>query len=134
MKQYLLFAGRQDGNSKGVHGLVGAFDSFAEAFVSLVDQQAASEWWHVLDTRTGEVVERRHLKISNGMIGFQRSDWLVGPRGQQDTVGAPQLPISVPMPKAAELSGIEAGLRTAVANGIKSGRPAVQPAGAAADH
>ena len=134
MKQYLLFAGRQDGNNKGVHGLVGAFDSFAEAFVSLVDQQAASEWWHVLDTKTGEVVERRHLKISNGMIGFQRSDWLVGPRGQQDTVGAPQLPISVPLPKAAELGGIEAGLRSAVASGIKNGRPGVSPAVAAADH
>ncbi len=39
MKQYLLFAGREDVNLKGVHGFVGDLDSFAEAFVALVDRQ-----------------------------------------------------------------------------------------------
>jgi len=43
MKQYLLFAGREGTDLKGVRGFVGDFDSFAEACVSLVDQQAPSQ-------------------------------------------------------------------------------------------
>ncbi len=78
MKQYLLFAGREDAGLKGVQGYVGDFDSFAEAFVALVDRQTPSQWWHVLDTKTGEVVERQHLKVDNGMVGFERSQWVAG--------------------------------------------------------
>jgi hypothetical protein len=123
MKQYLLFAGRDDGSSKGVHGLIGSFDSCAEAFVALVDRQIPCGWWHILDTRTGEVVERRHLKIHNGMIGFQRSDWVVAPPVRQEVVATPPaLPISVPTPAVADLGGIEAGLRSVVTTGIKNGK------------
>jgi hypothetical protein len=78
MKQFLLFAGTVDNPAGGIHGFVGDFDSIAEAFLTLVDQQVTSEWWHVLDLKTGEVVERQHLKTSKGMIGFQKSDWIVG--------------------------------------------------------
>jgi hypothetical protein len=139
MKQYLLFAGRGDAHLRGVQALVGDFDSFAEAFVSLVDQQTLAQWWHILDTKSGEVVERRHLKMHNGMIGFERSDWVLGESSKAEPVVAaapnangaarpetPALPtsgpaISVSLPKAADLGSLEADLRTAVASSVKNG-------------
>ncbi len=121
MKQYLLFAGRANTDTSGVHGLVGDFASFAEASVSLVDRQTPSEWWHILDTHTGEVVERQHLKISSGMIGFQRSEWVVGQPAKEEpiTVTAPAAPI--PAPKLPEIESIEADLRSVLTSGLKKG-------------
>ncbi len=98
MKQFLLFAGTADNPAAGLHGLVGDYDSVAEAFLSLVDQQIASEWWHVLDTKTGEVVDRQHLKTAKGMIGFQKSDWVIG---SQD---------SLPSVRGTDLSDLDIGL------------------------
>ena len=123
MKQYLLFAGREETNLKGIHGFVGDFDSFAEAFVALVDRQTPSEWWHILDTKTGEVVERKHLKVHNGMIGFERSHWVAGQTSQEETVGtsAPAPVITVSLPKAPDLNALEADLRSAVVTGVKNG-------------
>ncbi len=139
MKQYLLFAGRGDADLKGVQALVGDFDSFADAFVSLVDQQTAAQWWHILDTKSGEVVERRHLKVHNGMIGFERSEWVLGDslKAEPVVVAAPNATvaarpetvavatsspaISVSLPKAAELGSLEADLRTVVTSGIRNG-------------
>jgi hypothetical protein len=95
---------------------VNDFDSAADAFLSLVDQQTPSEWWHILDTQTGEVIERRHIRTSNGMIGFQRSERVVGSQATKKT-----LPIAAPTPKAADLSDLEAGLRTVVTNGVRNG-------------
>jgi hypothetical protein len=124
MKQYLLFAGTETIKTGGLHGFAGDFDTVTEAFLSLVDQQTASEWWHVLDTKTGEVYERRHIRMNNGMIGFQRSDWVVG-------TPAKKVPIAAPgAPKVAELSELEIGLRSVVANGVKAGN---QANGSAAD-
>ena len=144
MKQYLLFAGREETNLKGVHGFVGDFDSFAEAFVALVDQQTPSQWWHVLDTKTGEVVERQNLKVNNGMIGFQRSDWVVGQPTKEEAIAAltpapaPVPAISVSLPKAADLNAMEADLRSVVASGVKNGhangKANGHANGAAADH
>lgn len=114
MKQFLLFAGTETTKTDGVNGLAGDFDSAAEAFLSLVDKQTPSEWWHVLDTQTGEVIERRHVRMSNGMIGFQRSERVVGAQ-------AKKLPISAPIPKGSDLNGLEADLRTVVTNGFKNG-------------
>src|SRR5918993_114346 len=112
MKQYLLFAGRGDADLKGV--------------VALVDQQTPAQWWHILDTKSGEVVERRHLKVHNGMIGFERSDWVLGesPKAEPVVVAAPNptvaagaetiaIPtsgpaISVSLPKVADFSSLEA--------------------------
>ena len=116
MKQYLLFAGTETNKTGGLHGFAGDFDTVAEAFLSLVDQQTASEWWHVLDTKTG---------MNNGMIGFQRSDWVVG-------APAKKVPIAAPgAAKVGELSELELGLRSVVANGVKASN---QGNGAAADH
>jgi endonuclease IV len=115
MKQFLLFAGTEAAKASGMNGFVADFDSAAEAFLSLVDQQTASEWWHILDTQTGEVVERRHIRTSNGMIGFQRSERVVGTQAKKT------LPISTPTPKAGDLNELEAGLRTVVTNGLRSG-------------
>jgi hypothetical protein len=156
MKQYLLFAGRGDADLKGVQALVGDFDSFADAFVSLVDQQTAAQWWHILDTKSGEVVERRHLKVHNGMIGFERSDWVLGesPKAEPVVVAAPNPTvapraeitaistsgpaISVSLPKAADFSSLEADLRTAVTSSVKNGHANGaangKANGAAADH
>ena len=114
MKQFLLFAGKDGSKTAGVNGLAGDFDSVAEAFLALIDQQIPSEWWHVLDTKTGEVIERRHIRTSNGMIGFQRSEWVVG-------TPAKRSPISLPSTSENDLSELEVGLRTVVVNGIKNG-------------
>ncbi len=143
MKQYLLFAGRADANLKGVQGLVGDFDSFAEAFVSLVDQQTPAAWWHILDTQTGEVVERQHLKVHSGMIGFERSAWIAGQPAQEEPLAvtapaaspprsrateekaasspAPGPAIAIAVPKAADLSALEADLRSTVTSSLKNG-------------
>ena len=143
LKQYLLFAGREDTNLKGVHGVVGDFDSFAEAFVALVDRQTPSEWWHILDSKTGEVVERQHLKVHNGMIGFERSAWIAGQPAQEEPIAvtvpasSPSLPraieekvasspapgpaIAIALPKAADLSALEADLRSTVTSSLKNG-------------
>ena len=117
MKQFLLFAGTETTKTDGVRGFVGDFDSVAEAYLSLVDQQTPSQWWHVLDTKTGEVTERRHIRTSNGMIGFQRSEWVVGSPAKKAS-------ISLPSTAESDLSDLEVGLRSVVVNGIKSnGRP-----------
>ncbi len=137
MKQYLLFAGREETNLKGVHGFVGDFDSFAEAFVALVDRQTPSEWWHILDTKSGEVVERQHLKVHNGMIGFERSHWVAGQPSKEEaiTLSAPA-PVSV-SPKLPDLDSIEADLRSAIGGlkqGHANGKANGHANGAAADH
>jgi hypothetical protein len=124
MKQYLLFAGTETNKTGGLHGFAGDFDTVTEAFLSLVDQQTASEWWHVLDTKTGEVYERRHIRMNNGMIGFQRSDWVAG-------TPAKKVPIAAPgATKVGELSELELGLRSVVANGVKA---SAEANGSAAD-
>ena len=142
MKQYLLFAGRSDANASGVHALIGDFDSFAEAFVSLVDRQTPSEWWHILDTKTGEVVERQHLKVHNGMIGFERSHWVVGQPAKEEpmTPPAPAL-VAAPEPKRPALETIEADLRSVIGgiknsqtNGAANGKANGHVKGAAAEH
>jgi hypothetical protein len=116
MKQFLLFAGTADNPAGGMHGFAGDFDSIAEAFLGLVDSQIASEWWHVLDTKTGEVVARQHLKTAKGMIGFQKSDWIVGSGS------------SLPSVRGADLSELDIGLSVVVpkveAAGEKSGAEA----------
>ncbi len=122
MKQFLLFAGQDDTNARGAQGLVGDFDSFAEAFVSLIDHQTPSQWWHILDTKTGEVIERRHLKISNNMIGFQRSEWTIGQASQQGAITPLSLPPAASLPTAPNLVRLEAELRSANAPGLKNAR------------
>ncbi len=121
MKQYLLFAGRANTHAAGVHALIGDFDSFAEAFVSLVDRQTASEWWHILDTMTGEVVERQHLKVHNGMIGFERSHWIVGQPPKEGSIAVPAPVTAPPEPKLPGIDSIEADLHAVLTNGLKNG-------------
>ena len=128
MKQYLLFAGVQSSKVEGVNGFVEDFDTVAEAFLHIIDHQIPAEWWHVLDTRTSGVIDRRHVRVSNGMIGFQRSEWIVG-------TPANTLAIAAPSAKAAALTELEADLRSVVANGVRNGSG--QPAhanGKSADH
>ena len=136
MKQYLLFAGREDTNLKGVHGFVGDFDSFAEAFVALVDRQAPSQWWHILDTKTGEVVERQHLKVHNGMVGFERSHWVLGHPVREEAITLPP-PATAIEPALPEIDAIEADLRSVLTNGLKNGHTHGRVSGranGAADH
>jgi hypothetical protein len=121
MKQYLLFAGRANTNASGVHGFVGDFDSFTEAFVSLVDRQTPSEWWHILDTKTGEVVERKHLKVHNGMIGFERSHWVVGQPSKEEPIALPAPVAATSELKLPEIDSIEADLHAVLTNGLKNG-------------
>ncbi len=125
MKQFLLFAGPQAAAAKGANGLVGDFASAAEAFLSLVDHQTPSEWWHILNTQTGEVIERRHIRMSHGMIGFQRSDWIVGSQAKN---AAP----SITGPTEADLDRLGADLPNAVVPGHETGNGHAN--GAAADH
>jgi hypothetical protein len=114
MKQFLLFAGTENAKTVGVNGLMGDFDSAADAFVAIVDNQLPAEWWHILDTKTGEVLERRHMRVHNGMISFQKSEWLVG--NQPGKVA-----ITAPGSKTPEVADLEAGMRAVVASGFRNG-------------
>ena len=78
MKRFLLFAGNGNSNAQGINGLVGDYDAVAEAFLSLVDNQVPSTWWHILDTHTGEVIEREHLRAKDSTLSFAKSDRIVG--------------------------------------------------------
>jgi hypothetical protein len=114
MKRFLLFAGTDVANANGVTGFVADFDSSAEALVLLVDQQKPCEWWHILDTQTGEVIERRQIRLSNGTIGFERSDRIVGTK-------AKTLPISAPARRGDDLNRLEADLQNVVTTGRRNG-------------
>ncbi|MBM6580983.1 hypothetical protein ILT44_12385 [Microvirga sp. BT689] len=85
MKRFLLFAGTEASKTVGVNGFAGDYETALEAYVSLVDNQTPSEWWHILDTQTGEVVERRHLKV-NGSLSFMRSDRIIGSQAQRTPI------------------------------------------------
>jgi hypothetical protein len=98
-----------------VNGFSGDFDSVAEAFLALVDRQIPSEWWHVLDTKTGEVIERRHIRTKNGMIGFQKSNWVVGQPTEQ-------IPL---LPPAKGLDELEAELQAVIALAVTGDRSPV---------
>ena len=124
MKRFLLFAGTETSTTVGVNGFAGDYETALEAYVSLVDNQTPSEWWHILDTQTGEVIERRHLKV-NGSLSFTRSDRIVGSQ-------APRTPITVKpvlQTNGAEAAKeLEAGIRATVAsvhkpNGHTNGHP-----------
>ena len=129
MKRFLLFAGTDLAMAHGVAGFVADFDSSAEALVLLVDQQKPSEWWHILDTQTGEVIARQQVRLSNGTIGFQRSDRIVGTHAKTKAVPAPA-------PRRAGLDPLETDLRDTVATGLATGngRANRHAIGAAPEH
>ena len=116
MKRFILFAGTDASKTVGVNGLAGDYETALEAYVSLVDNQTPSEWWHILDTQTGEVIERRHLKV-NGSLSFMRSDRIVGSQ-------APRAPIAfrpnMQTSGAEAAKELEAGIRATVASVSKA--------------
>ncbi len=69
------------------------------------------------------MVERQHLKVHNGMIGFERSHWVAGQTSKEETIAtsAPTPVIAVSLPKAPDLNALEADLRSAVVTGVKNG-------------
>lgn len=109
MKRFLLFAGNENSNAVGVNGLVSDFDSLAEAFLSIVDQQTPSKWWHVLDTQTGQVFDREHLRTKDNTLTFVNSDRIAG-------TSTPRVAI---IPPAKPLDDLEASLRTVVEASVK---------------
>jgi hypothetical protein len=112
MKRFLLFAGTETSKTVGVNGLSGDYETALEAYVSLVDNQTPSEWWHILDTQTGEVIERRHLKV-NGSLSFTRSDRIIGSQAQRTPITVrPALQTS----GADAAKELEAGIRVNVAS------------------
>jgi hypothetical protein len=110
MKRFLLFAGDGNSNQQGVNGLVGDYDAVAEAFLSLVDNQIRSTWWHILDTQTGEVIEREHLRAKDSTLSFAKSDRIVG------TV----MPRVAVLPPAKPLSELERSIRNVVETSVKA--------------
>jgi hypothetical protein len=123
MKRFLLFAGTETSKTVGVNGLAGDYETALEAYVSLVDNQTPSEWWHILDTQTGEVIERRHLKV-NGTLSFMRSDRVVGSQAQRTPITVRPTLQTSGVDVAKEL---EAGIRATVASVSK-------PNGSANEH
>src|SRR5688572_7629062 len=105
MKQFLLFAGTESVPDNGASGFVADFDSAVDALLFLVDHRVRSQWWHVLDTKTGEVVERSHVSTANGMIGFERSKWIAGSH-------AVKLPRAVPASRSADVNEVQTDYRT----------------------
>jgi hypothetical protein len=116
MKRYLLFAGSGSSNALGVNGLVSDFDSAVEAFLSIVDNQTPSAWWHVLDTQTGEVIERLHVRVKDNVLSFAKSERVVGTK-------TPKVAL---MPAAKPLGDIEMSIRNVVETSVK---PQAQPNG-----
>jgi hypothetical protein len=108
MKRFLLFAGTDVAKANGVTSFVADFDSSAEALVLLVDHQKPAEWWHILDTQTGEVIERRQIRLHNGTIGFQRSDRIVGTQAETMPISVPQSEADLDTPKT-DLPNVVAG-------------------------
>jgi hypothetical protein len=122
MKRFLLFAGTETSKTVGVNGLAGDYETALEAYVSLVDNQTPSEWWHILDTQTGEVIERRHLKL-NGSLSITRSDRIIGFQAQRTPIAVRPALQTGGVDVAKEL---EAGIRASVGsvskpNGIANG-------------
>lgn len=112
MKRFMLFAGDNNNtNAVGVHGLVGDFDSVAEAFMSLVDNQTPSVWWHVLDSQTGEVHDRQNLQINGNGLTFGDTTWNVARGASLPVVPAATKP----------LNDLEDGLRVVVESSLKNG-------------
>jgi hypothetical protein len=111
MKRFLLFAGNEHSRGFGANGLINDFDSAAEALVSMVDHQIPSTWWHVLDTQTGEVIDREHVRIKDGVLSFATSERIVGAK-------APQKP-AMPSVAAAPFGDLEHTLRTAVETSVR---------------
>ena len=110
MKRYLLFAGHNSANAPGVNGLIGDYDGPAEAFLSLVDNQTPSTWWHILDTHTGEVIEREHLRAKDSVLSFDKSDRVVG-------YASPRMAV---LPPAKPLSELERSIRNVVETSVKA--------------
>lgn len=120
MKRFLLFAGTELAKANGVAGFVADFESSAEALVLLVDQQTPSEWWHILDTQTGEVIERRQIRLSNGAIGFERSDRIVGTPAKMTIASAGAARETL---EASSRNVVTSGLGNGHGNGYASGQP-----------
>ncbi len=88
------------------------------------------------------MVERQQLKVHNGMIGFERSHWVAGHPPKEGAIATSASAIAVSLPKVADLTTLEADLRSAIvagvqnghANGAASGKANGHANGAAADH
>jgi hypothetical protein len=111
MKRFLLFAGTEASGGFGAGGLVNDFDTAADAFVALVDHQVPSTWWHILDTQTGEILDREHVQVKDGTLSFTKSTRVAGSRAAQTTL---------PSVAAAPFGELEQTLRSAVETSVRS--------------
>ena len=57
MNRFFLFCGNDDYPSGGMDDFAGDFSTMTEALEGL----GRHGWWHVLDTRTGQVYNRYHV-------------------------------------------------------------------------
>jgi hypothetical protein len=111
MKQFLLFAGPEGATENGVSGFVADFDCAVDALLFIVDCRVPAEWWHVLDIKSGEVVERHNVSTADGVIKFRPSDRIVGSQGVK-------LPRAVPAPNSADLNEVATDFRTVFTAGL----------------
>lgn len=59
MKQFLLFSGLDRYPSGGWEDFQGSFDSFQDAALLVANNNGVIhfDWWHVVDSTTGEIVK-----------------------------------------------------------------------------
>lgn len=58
MKRFHLFAGDDYYPAGGARDLRGSFDSVWDAVEHMANKPA--DWWHVLDSQTGQIVKESH--------------------------------------------------------------------------
>ena len=58
MKRYLLFSGDQHYPLGGWEDFQGSFDTPSEAIAAVVAKHSSHDWWEIVDTEIGEIVQR----------------------------------------------------------------------------
>lgn len=57
MKRFHLFVGDNYYPDGGAKDLQGSFDTIGEAVEHVANMRNGADWWHVLDSSTGEIVK-----------------------------------------------------------------------------
>lgn len=58
MKRYLVFGGTNYYPEGGWDDFFGSADSMLEAVTMVAKEMIGDEWWQIVDTTTGEIVDR----------------------------------------------------------------------------
>ena len=119
MKQFLLFAGTDAARADGVNGSSETSRPQPTPFCPSSTVKLHRNGGMSSTLRPAKSSSAVHIRTSNGMIGFQRSDRVVGTHAKKLPISTP---ISATTQKAADhLNGLEADVRAVATTGAKNG-------------